>query len=196
MAVNVRTGWNCSITCLTAVDPQGPSTTLPPDMTGRSSSSSIATVSIAEACGGTWVMSTAEPGCLGARDEGAQPFLELVLLELPGGVPRGRIGRRESDQLAPVREANDAVVRVDDAVRILEQRVDLVRVVVARDQVERRAALVEALRGQLHPRRQPILDRLEKALLEDAADRRARRVPLRSWGCRRGPCRRELARAP
>ena len=50
----------------------------------------------------------------------------------------------------------------------LEQRVDLVGVVVARNQVERRAALVEALRGQLHPRRQPILDRLEKALLEDA----------------------------
>ena len=76
-------------------------------------------------------MSTADPGCLGARDEGAQPFLELLLLELPGGQPRGRIGRRESDQLAPVGEANDAVVCVDDAVRTLEQRVDLVGIVVA-----------------------------------------------------------------
>ena len=98
-------------------------------------------------------------------DEGAQLRFEVVLLEFPRRVPRGRVGGCEADQLAPVREAHDATVRVDDAGRLREHRVDLVGIVVSRDQVQRRTRLAQTLVRELHPHLQPLGDRLEEPLL-------------------------------
>ena len=152
----------------TAVEPQGTSRHLPPEMTGRSWSSSNATVSIAEPCGGTWVMSTAEPGS-SALATRARRRSSSSSSSSSRGVSHGvGLARREPNQLASVGRRTTRLSALITPVAPLEQRVDLIGIVVARNQIERRAALGEPLGGELHPGLQPSHDRLQKPPFKDA----------------------------